>query len=460
MRGLLRILAFYFSWHWSVLLFAVPGVALLLVGVPIGLLASNWPVAVAGVFVLAFPVIWTAAVFRELVGNRRLALVPGFRTRAAAALFVIGLAGAGAGAIVSAANAGDTGIPAPGVSALLGYALVSTFLLLGQWLCTLRAGILLQLVLVGIAMRIALGGSDFAAIGGLEAVALAGTATLAWFWLFRFVRRHGDLAGPNAAQRVDSMSGSRGVMASFEWIPAINTGSLADPIGTLMRGGSNSLANRLIGGLARVVGTAVFMLLWMTLLTPQHTDESPAALGELFLIVSFIFAAAGTPILLSEWPLRLRYLWLRSPGDRGRLWYSLERKLYEEVGITAVIAILAASCLVAFVDVPPMLALAYVAGCAVVLPFSAYCAFSARMAGQSMATVSFVLMIGGIFGAQIIVGLYRGAGTTGLFALLPVVLLFGWLARRAARRRFLSADWCAVRPTRGRRAGIVSTRPS
>jgi hypothetical protein len=153
-------------------------------------------------------------------------------------------------------------------------------------------------------------------------------------------------------------------------------------------------------------------------------------------------------MLIAEWPIRLRYVWLRSGGSRGALWQQLERAIWHELALLATIVALVSALGAGIAGIEPMLAIAYLAGTMTGMAFSSYLGFSLRIEGTSTMTMSFLLFL--IFTPVTWIILYRTLSGQWLW-LYPVIGVFAaltLLCRWHARRRFLEVDWCAVRPQR------------
>src|SRR5690606_3389513 len=109
---------------------------------------------------------------------------------------------------------------------------------------------------------------------------------------------------------------------------------------------------------------------------------------------SFIITAAQAPIRLIDWPARLRYVWLRSPGDRMALWRMLDRMVREEAIIIAAITAIASLVISLVSDTALWLLLTYMVGCTIAMLLSAYCVMALRLSGASVSEV----MLSTIFG--------------------------------------------------------------
>jgi hypothetical protein len=287
--------------------------------------------------------------------------------------------------------------------------------------------------------------------------ALAAVATLGWAVLWLLLRRQTAPAGPSTAQKLDTMSEGRMSFVGLQWLPAVRLAGPASPSGTLMRGSSDGWLNRIIAMAICVVGFAALWFGWMYLVGNALTNRQPEAAIGLFLLVSFFAIVFGTPLVITEWPSRLRYLWLRTHGDRALLWRCLERVLLQEAGLVGACTALVALAVAVTTATPAALLLAYVAGTSLGFLLSAYFAIWFRQLGESIAMLGFCLTLIWVPVFWIIVGIVRNAGAANLFWLLLPAAGIASLLRAIARRKFLTVDWCALRPAR-RQAATSATR--
>jgi hypothetical protein len=173
------------------------------------------------------------------------------------------------------------------------------------------------------------------------------------------------------------------------------------------------------------------------------------------LLPLYMLALSGTMLSLpiAQWPVRVRYIWLRSSGNRAALLRMLERHLGEEAGLVAVSTGIAAVAIRLTTDTALPLLVAYSAGFTAMTFLGAYFGMSARIRGIDGRGLYFRLTIGWFLIASIILIVAQTAGIPGLCVVLALIAGLAWHYRRRVRDKVMRMDWCAVKPTR-----LVSSR--
>ncbi len=454
MKRTLRILWFLFSYHYGILLFTIPGLSLLAIGVVPALMGlAPLPWAFAGIL-LIWPALWSAAVVRQLCANPRFTMVPQFRQCAVGALFLIPLIAAVL-RFTYFVVAADTPDWNHAMTEGLGiFVMTGAGLLLIQWLSTFRMGLVFQLLVLFVVWRYLF--LDIAPLPMTDFRWPATAATLlGWVWFFLQVRHRQTLAPPTALQRMEHLTGENVSAWRMELFAPWMPGRPSRPESTLLRGAGDSWMQRLGPLLFVVVGLPSLWALWTASMPRSSHPFGEAGSVPMFLISGLFFSSLVPALTMAEWPARLRALWLRSPGDRRTLWRALEREVYRDALL--VLCITTGIALVAWrvSNTDAGLLVAYSVGCAVGMVFSAMFVIWWRCLGQTVLTLSFTLP----FLWFLTVGLIAALGTTLQTAHIVMMAVFAVAAgicRFTARGRVLKLDWCAVRPAR--RSGIRRVR--
>jgi hypothetical protein len=452
MRRVFSLYLYLFSFHWGAALFSGLAVLLLSFGLLFGLTAGSWFLAAFGGVLLLPPTFWSASVFRHLVSNRRLAMLPNFRACAVVALSLMAVTGAFAVALIATADADAPTLASAFHSGVSGFVLLSLLLLSWQWLCTFRAGMLLHLVLLAAVFRFAISGETGQLLDYVDPSWPAVAVGLGWFCLWLGLRARPQPAKPHPSHRIENMGGGSSAtnFAGFDWLPTFRLSGAGRPDGTLMRGAIDNWRNRVAAALFSVFGFAALFVLWSFLIGNTASGRAPGpgtASVQTVMLVSFLSLSIGAPLVIAEWPIRLRYLWLRSAGSRPGLWHRLESMVLREIVLITAILVPVAALGVIFAEIDPILALAYVIGTPVGMAFSCYIGFLLRIDGANATEIGVLLVL--IFGVvSWFIMAFHDEQIVGLYPFLVLFAGIAWLCRTAARRRLFKIDWCAVRPTR------------
>lgn len=441
MRRTFAVLALLFGHHGALAFMSGTAVLLLAIGVFVG------PELVLGNAFAVFALLWASNSFRQFVSNVRLSLLPGFRSHAVGALLLAATA-IGAAAALAAFISPEPEAEVLGTG-LLAFALSSAYILVAQWVSTARAPLLVQLLLVMLMFRYVGNGDAFSGVLGRHAWACALAAMLGWAWLFRSVQGGARIAGPHPMLRIEQTSGVRPRQWTLEafGIGPLDIGRPAHSAGTLMRGSNDGWFNRVGDLLFWVVGFAFVWTLSIYGFESASESQWGPALEPVpaFLLLSFAATAFQAPRYF-DWPARLRYLWLRTPGGRAALWRMLERAVVTEAAIVAVITAGVSAVLIVAADTSIDLSLTYVLGCTTGVLLGAYGAMGMRIAGATAVAVHIAAFLGWM--PIVMILMFAGPEPTVLKSALVVIVVLAVVARFVTWRMFLRMDWCAVKPLR------------
>lgn len=119
-----------------------------------GMLLAPLLTMIGAVFAVLFPVLLAGIAFRQLVGNRRIVMIPDVRVFAAGGLFLLALVGTAISLVLFATVA--TGDSTVGIVSfgLLAFSAISLYLVLSQWLVTHAFGIFALAFLPLLALRL------------------------------------------------------------------------------------------------------------------------------------------------------------------------------------------------------------------------------------------------------------------------------------------------------------------
>lgn len=420
--------------------------------VALGLLASDRDaatlLALGSVFLAGFPILVGGLAYRQLVGNRRTALVPALRQFATGGLLLLALFGAALAGIVAAAS---VSAQATASVSQLAFAAISLYLIVSQWMIAHRRATLAIVFLLFLILHLSLFGDPVFLQRLFVPWAWVAIASLSWLWLAMTVSSKAQPLRWLGAAQVHVNAAKESAPSRF-W-PARYSGNgivmMATAAGTLMRGSGDGWINRFRGALLIVLLFPVVMAASLTLvgLLPRH-HETRVPADVFFLVLSSFGVLCFPAAFFSEWPVRLRLLWLRAAGDRRALWRRLERTMLKEVLLIAAIVTCVACGYLLWSDVAPELVYFYLSGAVLASLAGSYLGFCARICGWHP--------IGGglAFLALILVLLTAGAVLQNsgipfaIFGLLPALATLALGLRALACSRFRRMDWCKIRPIR------------
>jgi len=448
----LRILHYYFSWQRTMRWVVMIGAVLFAIGMISPVL---FPLRLLGdVFAIGFPVMTGGLAYRQIVSNRRFALVPGIRVHAAVALFLL--------AVTAAAAAWLTGIglEAQGLPwdswtiSLHVFSYASLYLVATQWMITNPAGLLAFGIAPIVALRL-IGFSEPIVAARLAMVwPWLSLAVCAWAWLLVIARRPGAARPPSGASWAGfGWSGELGNDNSV-WLP--RAGPMATALGTMMRGARDGLRNRLLLVLTTVLAFPVTLILLMVAIgAPLRGVSSDTFLPMLFLLASFYGVCTFSSMVYSEWPARLRLVWLRSGGSRDLLWRRLERTLFAELVLIAATVVVIGLAFLLLTGVRREFILLYVVGSCIASVLTGYMGFWIRVIGWHTLAHALLLIVITIGCFMAIMWLRSGGGESAIWYVLPGGAVLAAFFRLLARRGFLRMDWCAIRPARRPRTMLL-----
>jgi hypothetical protein len=184
---------------------------------------------------------------------------------------------------------------------------------------------------------------------------------------------------------------------------------------------------------------------------PLSGDGRNPFSAEMFLAFSLIAIVTLSEFTFGEWPARLRFLWLRVGGNRRDGWQRMESALLQDLVILGTTAAVVAILVGLFSSIDNQNLLLYVAGSVVWAVLGAYLSFWMRAANRHK-LVHMLISVAMIFlSFAAILYFWDSELPIRIFWVLPILMAFAVLFRALAKRRVLTIDWCAVRPTRLRR---------
>lgn len=455
MTGALAIFLYYVSWQRLIAWSTGISVLFLVVSPIVPAPAKFLLLLFSGVVGLGFPTILGSVAFRQLIGNRRFVVVPGFRVAAGVALLLLAIAGAFATLlIVYASNALTAQFTSIAMTklALLSFSVISGYLLLSQWLVTYSLGLLAFAVLPVIPVRIATLSDPLLRAQLTQSWLLLALAILGWIWLFAAMFRPGRprpmamlRIGAGGTQQVDD----RG--AEYQWIP--QWGPAATAAGTLTRGFRDGWRSRLAAALVFVLSFPLMGAIILFVMGVPLGDQERSRFSIAFFLIWSVFGLTlHSSLAFSEWPARLRLLWLRTAGDRTAGWRFLERMLVVDTLIIAAVAAGVALVFAAISDVAPILLWLYVSGSVVLVALGSYSGFyrRARNWHHVIHSVFMILLLMTCFGSVMVMA--RSEAPERMIWLVPILAGITVVVRMLARNAVARIDWCVVRPARKVRA--------
>jgi len=451
MLRLLRTLYCYFAWQALMRWTTLAGLILFALGlwlVP-SRLTPSWVTMSCFVlgtsFAVGVPAFVAPFCYRTLVSNRRLLIVPNLRRFAAAALLLLAIIVAAASAIVAHRLALDGA--AQWRVTLFAFAAVSTYFLLSQWLVTRTWGVF-AFVLGFLLFPRTVAVINHNGVASLAPILVyVGATVLGWIWLLLTSISRGA-PKPFATFARISMADLNESGARYMWLPQFGTGRSA--AGTLMRGMRDGWGNRIVLAVIMLLALPVSMFVLLFLVdAPLRNPNAAGSPALLFLYISIYGLMVQSIMMFSEWPARLRPLWLRNSGNREALWRLLETTLFEDALLIAALSGVVAFAFLAVTTVSVQALVFYVSGCTLVTLLSAYCGFWIRAIGWNrFAQVLFVVGLTIVGSATLIFYLRDEIEAEVVarlsFALAILTIGFRWLAQRCVVR----IDWCDVRPLR------------
>ena len=454
MKGLLAIFVHYFCWQRTMAWTSGIGIAFIVLGLVLPPPADLILILFGAIIGLGFPIMFAGVAFRCLVAHKRIALVPEFRIWASAALLLLAVAGSGIG-VLFADTVNDIAANRPPVelfdAALLCFWVISIYLLLSQWLVIHSLGLLAFFVLPLFLIRVGMFGDPIVRTQLAEPWPFIALALLGWAWLFHAMHR------PGLAKAIAAPSWGSGLVPQGDnrstadlWIP--QWGPEATAGGTLMRGVRDGWGSRIFAAVVFVL-TFPLVLLVLHFVISAIVDESrQIGFSAGYFLFASLFGVTFQPSLaFSEWPARLRYLWLRQRGNRAMGWQFIERNLIRDVLIIGAVATLVAIGFAVFSSIEFIFLAFYIAAGVLLAALGYYLRFWIR--ALNWHEIVYVLFVISLIIACVCVFAFLNNRETPerIVWSLPIFAVVALIFRALAKRATLNIDWCAVRPFRAAR---------
>lgn len=449
MKSVLALFCYFLFWQRILRWTFAAGVLLSLAGALWYMLAEPEPlqgllVLLGAVLMWLFPVLLSGAMFRQLISNSRMALLPQLRLKAGLALLVLTLL---ASSWLTAAL-GLTKHGLQGSAFAISFCAGSAFLLLGQWWLSQRWGAALYWLFIVACSQIwqlpiiRNGMQQPNTVPVLLTIAIAGWLAL-FYWLVR-------ARGIRRLQMTFNQFTEKDGVTQMGVPPLLMRLSVAgtrSPINTLLLGGYYNLVNRI--GLQIFLYAAFPLTMVLISILPAlgkgkplpSVMANPDALLAMGLYGGFVAGFFGR-----EWLARARYLWLRSPGDRAGLWTRLETLTRTDLAVSVGVSTGYAGGVWLLTEVAVEHALWFVLlNCSCML-FYTYLSQFLRLRQFGIAVH---LVLAGVSLALVVAALAMVYLHTIIWPVAVLVSLFlatSLLLRQRARLRFLQIDWCQIRP--------------
>lgn len=459
MSTLLSLLLHYLFWQRIMRWTFAAGAVLVLAGV----IWSHWetdnrmyglPVLLGSVLMWLFPLLVSSITFRQLISNTRLSLTPSLRRQAAWAwLLLTVLASLWFGLASTFTKYGLT-LPAFTSS----FAVISLFLLLSQyWLSSRWGAALYWLFIVGASQIWQLPAiRDAIADPGISLL-LTGVALSGWGLLFRWLRTARRIMPlPMIFAQINSTQDGPNACAP-EGLLKFSFRGTRSAANTLLFGSYDNLSNRLL--LQVFLYGAFPLLMTLLLIIPSLSKDKAAttSFSPLALLAMGLYGCFMAGFLGREWLARLRYLWLRLPGNRLALWQQLERLLWKDVGLSLSVAIGYAVAVGVLTDMPIPYGMAFVAISISTLLFHLYVSQYLRVRQRGLAWHMLVMLLAMLILAGAAALAHLQESLWPLAVVIMALLGISWLLRARTRQHFVTVDWCQIRPMQiGRMGAVIS----
>jgi len=475
MRRALSILWYYFTWYRLLAWSSGLGLALLAAAVVVFFIINPdgpypwdpyklypWGLSIyAWFFLLCVPYLFSPAAFRQLLSNRRIALVPWIQVSAGIALFLMTVLLTCLPPLSFVLLAPDYYVRmvrafSPNTPLMI-FIIGSAYSLVMQKILPLRN---FGLIAAVIFRRIFILLSQYGEVVGgvitdpLFLLAATGTCILGWIGSLVVLSRV-YLLRPTAAQGSVAAEGWFSATATsmdLGWSSRRFPGGVATPAGTLLLGYPDGTLIRIKRVLDVSVMSPLLCSLFMYLVwNREYLAES--IIPRIFLAIS-LMATVSVSMDAGELAARIRCLWLRHGGDRPALWHYLEGRLLRNFALyfTGTVAICIA--MLAFTGLPGPLVLFYLVVTTCGSLFCAYLSLGMKINHWPYIAVviSIILTLSVIIVSSMLVllgqGYYSGflISPTVLYGCIPGgFLVLALLLRGYARRGFLGIDWLEVK---------------
>jgi len=392
------------------------------------------------VFLLALPYLFAWHAFRTILGSRRLALLPHFRLQLGLALLLLTVLLALYLPLASLWFAPGV-IPLRVALAVFLGATLFTFAM--QWAVASPYSVVIYslgpFVLVYLLAKAA--PLLFLTFNREENVpALLLVATLAWVFALRVLVSRRSFAPPRKAPLHFRDYVWEGRSDVFGILFGNYKGAVKSAAGTLLLGAPDGFAGRFFIMLNMVALSPLMGMAAMYLAGFGPANLAPGTLAPMFMTFSLtttlIFGFGN-----GEHASRYRLLWLRVGGDRAGHWRRLERRVFADTGMLALIVVPLTGVILMLFDTVSFDPFTYGA---VALAGHLLCNYFSLAARLRQWSLLLQLVTAAATTAGFVIG--------GVFAILPlpvlIALMLGLalLFRQQARQSFATVDWHQLRP--------------
>ena len=399
---------------------------------------------IGGGLALMFSLLTVPFAFRQLLGNRQLALVPRLRRQAGLALFLI----TSIVAVLLGSIAWFIDDPVALPRTVLIFGTLSAYLLLAQWVLAHKWGAFVFWLLPTVLLQLSRNKTLLPWLLTPEvALVMLVLSLLVWFAFAHWLRGLRNTSAPRFV--LDQWNNPELQQQQHHtWLSSKFTiAGIRSASGSLLRGSYDNWRNRLLMQFLLFFMFPVLLNLFLEVLewNKGNYELKRARNPDTWLMMG-LFGSLMVHFYTREWLPRARLLWLRSGGDRRQMWQLIQRMSREEVLLSSLISAAYALLLWLLLDLAPSFALTFVLLCTSAVWFTTYVGHWSRLRDWGWLASMILLLL--MLPAMIIVltlGFKQdNAQLPLLFALACVVL--GGIAEYASKQRFLRIDWCRLRP--------------
>ncbi|MFN4289998.1 MAG: hypothetical protein ACK4E7_03855 [Permianibacter sp.] len=406
-------------------------------------------VMLGSVLMWLFPVMAGSAGFRQLISNPRTALLPYLRLKAGLALFLLVIVASSAFALAL----GFTKYGWQWQVLVTCFVFASLFLQLSQWWLSQwwlsrRWGAALYWLLLVVISQVwqlpAIRSLWHDPLGLLFALVVA---IIGWLLLLRWLRQARTIRRFTVGlmQQRDNR-GNNEIHVPTNVLKWGFTGTRS-ATNTLLLGAYYNLKNRF--GLQILMLTIMPLMIAVVLLVPALMKGKPVAdlgLEPIVLLAMGLYGSLIGGFLSRESVARMRYLWLRCPGDRMALWQQLDLMLRGEWRVSVVASVFYAGMVWLLTAMPIQYGVWFV----LLYGTSLFCLqyltqyLRVRLTGNLVAGLTYsALML--VAGALIVTTLVTKA-IWPVASLSVGFVLLGGVSRRGSQQHFRLVDWCQIKP--------------
>lgn len=455
MKACLSLLYYMLTWLRPLAWLQWIGIALLGASILAALLGYATPAfglsIYAFVTLLALPYLLAWYPFRVMLGSRRLALLPAFRLQLWAALLLFTLLLA---LFLPLASMLFLPGSVPPRAALMLFLAATLYCFTLQWIVVSPYSALLFGLGIPVAIFFLIKAAPllflvFVRDANLPPLLLA--AVLGWGLALRLMLQRPGFAAPHKTPwhpREYVWDGRSDLLG-------ILFGNYLGPVksaeGTLLLGTPDGFSGRYFMTLNIVcLSPAMGALLVYLLNFDEPENNTSAALASVFLIFSLTTCLIGG-FGGGENASRARLIWLRLGGDRKSCWRRLERRIYADAGLLALVVLPITGVALMFFDTTSFDPFTY---CLVALVGNVLCNYFGLAARLRQWTVLLQILVAGTATLALVIGsvleiLPRSAV---IALMLGLTLLF----RQYALQCFGGVDWQLVRPAAPRGSCVAS----